>query len=309
MQSMDLDFAKKQLISDVLCNIKFKHTFTNAHHDKTSHHMLLDTITAKQVAGYCMITKSRQSFEIFNIHNAIDADTEKSIFSIDDFLRAKTPIADPLPTNNLTQTPVQQPEKVTRINITYKGATGEISQRVVDVMSINAMKIKAFCHYRHAVREFYIDGIQKMVIVETGEVIQNPIAFFENWYINSPDGILDKVINQNIHMILILLYFARLDSRIIKVEMAELINFVQSCLSQKDKININRDLIADRVKRLSPQKWTDFQFNVRQLSQIQSIEVLQAYKILVEKMANADKKFTEDKKTALDFLKFRWQLS
>lgn len=307
MQPVDFDFAKKQLVSNILCNIKFKHTFTNAHHDKTSHHMLLDTITAKQVAGYCLITKSRQLFKIFNIHNAVDADTEKSIFSIDDFLRSKTTTIPLLPIN-LTL-PAAEPTKITCINITYKGATGEISQRIVDVMSINAMKIKAFCHYRHAVREFYIDSIQKMVIVETGEVIQNPIAFFENWYINSHDGILDKVINQNIHMLLILLYFARLDSRIIKAEMAELINFVQSCLSQKDKININRDLITTHIKRLSPQKWTDFQFNVRQLSQSQPIEVLQTYKILVEKMANADKKFTEDKKTALDFLKFRWQLN
>lgn len=63
--------------------------------------------------------------------------------------------------------------------IEYCNAKNEHSRRRITLKNRNNYYLYAFCHERHATRCFAIDRVQSIILLQTGEVIENVKAFID----------------------------------------------------------------------------------------------------------------------------------
>lgn len=72
--------------------------------------------------------------------------------------------------------------------LSYKGGRGVVSDRLVTCQRLDRnadlLYLRAFCHSRVAVRQFRVDRILTIVNPHTGEVFDEPVAFFTQFQID-----------------------------------------------------------------------------------------------------------------------------
>lgn len=113
------------------------------------------------------------------------------------------------------------------LGITYVDSQGDKSRRRITVRSLvsrgDVLMVNAYCHEREAVRQFRIDRIEELVVLSTGEVIEDAAGFFDRLAGRDPTA---EALAGCRHALQVLTFLARCDGHLHPAEQAEIAEFV-----------------------------------------------------------------------------------
>ncbi len=140
--------------------------------------------------------------------------------------------------------------------IRYVDTKKDFSERAIKILSVkngpNGLMIYAFCYERHAMRSFRADRIEEMWWPDTGEVIKNPVSFFNEFQkITS----IDDLIKEYWPGLVVLAFLARCDGFFDEKEAKIMADYIEEqyeeALSQQELAN-NRNEIVKRIRSIYP---------------------------------------------------------
>lgn len=176
----------------------------------------------------------------------------------------------------------------------YRDAAGFSTKRLVDVREADIGwregYVYGICHLRNAFRTFRIDRIERCVIPETGEIVENVQAYLRKTYSESPIFSVNKVLNEAYDITRALLYIGRADGRFTKKEKEVLLKFCQSFSNDERIVMSDLDRAIDYYNIPSKQSFRLICGRVAKLplsSKTQLIEIA-AEMIKTERTADPD---------------------
>lgn len=141
------------------------------------------------------------------------------------------------------------------LGIVYVGSSGEETRRRITVRSLvsrgNVLLLNAFCHEREAVRQFRADRIEELVVLSTGEVIEDVTAFFDSLSGRDPTA---EALSGCRHALQVLTFLARCDGHLHPDEQEEIVDYVLS--SAPDPTQVDEGRVRRHVAALYPDPLT-----------------------------------------------------
>lgn len=149
------------------------------------------------------------------------------------------------------------------LDIGYRDAKGQVTQRKVTVKRAGPAGIIAHCHLRDASRTFLFSRMIRLVNTDTGELVTDPWGHFLNLYQSSPDGQIDKVFSEVGPHLGVLLSVAKADGRMLKPERAVISRFIRMHCPD---LGMDDEQLDQRIKALAPPTQTEFRAFIREAS-------------------------------------------
>lgn len=173
--------------------------------------------------------------------------------------------------------------------IEYKDAKDNKTVRRITVKRIYGsdyygdLYLDSFCHERQEPRTFVVSRIEELTELETGEIIVDPIGYFQNKINNSPLGKVTKAINEYSETVLPLVYLGRSDGKLAKAEKLEIVEYLISNANDLD-----REVLLKEIGKLycSTEDLLKCLKALKPKSQIEKDEII----ALAQRIVNADKK-------------------
>lgn len=111
------------------------------------------------------------------------------------------------------------PRKInSQLRVIYESTSGEVTERTIDVNAFyrgeQGCIFQGFDHLRKSFRKLSSKCVKQAVDVETGEVIEDVVVFFEKQYLKSPEYLYDYIFELHGKEIYILIYLASADGSI-----------------------------------------------------------------------------------------------
>jgi len=144
------------------------------------------------------------------------------------------------------------PRKIfANLKLQYLSTSGEETKREIDVTTFyrgqEGCHFEGFDHLRNARRKLSSRGVKQAVDLDTGELIVDLCAFFEQKYIDSPDYPYDNLFEKHGNEIYCLVYIAAADGAV-RSEEREII--VSYCLEQKEFKSLDREKLNEIIKNI-----------------------------------------------------------
>lgn len=183
--------------------------------------------------------------------------------------------------------------------IRYEGSDGSLSDRVVTAKHISRTRGKYFlagwCHMRKAPRTFSLDGIQQVIDVESGEVLEDPYEYMADKFAHTPAGAYAQFFYDHQAEVIALMYMARCDGRLSASEREVVLGYVQARMPE----NFDREVIEQEIKRFHCQV-EDYEAALRHISG-KSAEVKLSLSDALEAVMLADGKKKPEEIAALEY--------
>lgn len=139
------------------------------------------------------------------------------------------------------------------LGIDYVDSAGTPSRRRITIRSLSSrgavLLINAFCHEREAIRQFRCDRIEELVVLSTGEVIEDIPKFFDGLAGRDPTA---EVLRGCRHALQILTFIGRCDEYLHPAEQAEIVDFI--IFSAPTPAAIDEERVRRHVSALYPDK-------------------------------------------------------
>lgn len=189
------------------------------------------------------------------------------------------------------------------LRLQYQDAAGNVTERTVEVKSFTEHPsggIEAFCHLRQSRRSFYYHRMQKVVDLDSGEVIDEPWAWLDARRRASPDFALSENLSAIWPELEVLVYVCRADGRMMAPERALVVSYMQKRKPELSTIPVAKleKVLKDDVANLSPAQFKHCVAQCRQLDEeVRSDLVSTAVAVVATQSSVAE---AED--VALDYL-------
>lgn len=109
---------------------------------------------------------------------------------------------------------VKEPvDAIAKLHVRYKRGDSQVTDRVVSVTEFDSETFSGLCHLRRSHRTFYFSRIRTCCNVVSGEVITDAYGFLCEAYGRSVWHSLDRICSNNMPILTILLYVARVDGQ------------------------------------------------------------------------------------------------
>ncbi|MGE5546244.1 MAG: WYL domain-containing protein [Solirubrobacterales bacterium] len=143
------------------------------------------------------------------------------------------------------------------LGIVYLNAAGKETRRRITVRSVSSrgevQQLYAYCHEREALRQFRVDRIKELLVLATGEVIEDPKAFFDGLSGRDPTA---EALSGVRHALQILTFLARCDGHFHPAELSEIMEFV--IFSSPNPSAVDEARVRTYVSALYPDKASYF---------------------------------------------------
>lgn len=135
--------------------------------------------------------------------------------------------------------------------IEYIDAEGQRSRRRITVQRIawtgpDDGYLFSYCHERQAVRSFILSRVQSVTDMQTGEVFTTPVEYFRGIAPQESGSPLDQLFRAMDPEIVVLIYLARSDARMVADERAAITEFL---LASQPGTTATAPQIDERLKR------------------------------------------------------------
>ena len=147
---------------------------------------------------------------------------------------------------------VSTPQAVdARLRIEYTDGNGNTTNRSIRVRQFGEREdhilILAHCLLRDATRTFRTDRIRECIDEETGEVVGDVAAFLRHKYESSPDRAVDRLVDDEIDTLRVLLYVGKADGQLRAAEKAII---RETCVHLAGDTRLTDDSIDNIFKEL-----------------------------------------------------------
>lgn len=170
----------------------------------------------------------------------------------------------------------------------YRDNQGQESKRRVTINQLvpwnDEYALLAYCHERQAHRTFKISGIISLADIETGEIIENPVAYLTDRFKESPIGKYTALLQEIEPEVLALVFLGRVDGRLSKNEKQVIIEYIAA--RGQGKVDA---LVIDQEVRLLRCELTEFRKSLKDLASLPA-NIKQPFLEAAEKVVAADKK-------------------
>lgn len=133
----------------------------------------------------------------------------------------------------------------TNLNITYRDANGNTTNRNIMVKRIGEEGMNAFCYMRNGGRTFLYSRIIQAVDLMTGEVIDNLRNHLWGLYENTHAGKFDKAFENLFDQIMILLFLAKSDGRMMAAERKIIAEFI---IKHSPELGLEPEIVSEEIK-------------------------------------------------------------
>ena len=190
-----------------------------------------------------------------------------------------------------------------RVALTYRDASGNMSNRTVDVASFDGYYINGHCHLRKAYRTFVVERVISLADGDTGETVSNPCSFFKEKYMHSPSYVIDKIFDEYRDVLRVLLYVVKVDGRYTKHEKVLVRDLVRT-LNSSD-IELDDKIIDDLMKDIEIPSIHSFRIAVGKVIKRESLPFDLTKE--VEAIIASDGKVDAREEETLEYIKKRIQ--
>lgn len=145
------------------------------------------------------------------------------------------------------------------IRLKYRDVAGNESQRDVQVRAFDPTTptslFMGHCRWRDATRTFRFDRVISATDLETGEVISDLRFWFLGRYKATPRGVADQLLADHFDQLLVLLYVAKADGRMMASEIEVIARF---CNQAAGGDAITADIVKKALRQLDEPTFTGF---------------------------------------------------
>lgn len=187
--------------------------------------------------------------------------------------------------------------------IEYCDAAGARSRRRITVRSCAWVSerdayLQSYCHERRAMRSFLLSRVTSVVDMQTGEMASSPVDYFRTMAPQSLYGLEGGLLVEMDAEVMILLYLARADDRMVKAERKVIVDFLVN--SAHDK-GASAERLDGRLKSMRAES-ADFRDALRAMSKRSRQERLALFQA-AEALVGADRKLADSETVMLKKLR------
>lgn len=149
--------------------------------------------------------------------------------------------------------------------IEYRDGEGQRSRRRITVRGASLYDadgwLTCYCHERKGIRNFYVSRIESLLDMRTGEVASDALAFFKEMFPPPEPDFTYEAFRSLEPELLILVYIARADTRMVRAERAAIATFV---LASFPDLRFDERMLDQRIARISARQ-PDFQWALKRM--------------------------------------------
>ena len=190
-----------------------------------------------------------------------------------------------------------------RYKISYQDQTGLKTERIIRVKrvheSLGEYAIDAHCELRNAHRTFINSRVQKVVNVDTGEVVSSLANHALAQYQESGEGQVLAAIEKNWLGVAILIFVCRADGQMRKEERNIVAEYLNKCSLELELDAFELDRL---IKTIGDVDYREFKKIVTSLKKVGEIDSLKLILGCAEKIVATQKIIDPMEKVALDFI-------
>ncbi len=195
-----------------------------------------------------------------------------------------------------------------RLRINYLDGIGNKTERTVDVRQFGAYDdtslLIGHCTLRDAARTFRSDRIQKCIDVQTGELVNDVVAYLQNKYDVSPDRSRDVLLIDEYDTIRLLLYVGKADGQL---RAAEKTIIREACITLANDARLSADSIDKLLTEMDVPTLAAFKLAVGRISKRDPTKQFFVLNT-AEKMVATQKSVHPSEQEALDYMQKRFAI-
>lgn len=148
-----------------------------------------------------------------------------------------------------------------KLGFSYTDSNGSVTNRQIRTKAFvpwldNDHLVLGFCNYRKANRSFATSRMEDVVDLETGECLDDIDRYLTEIYENSDYKKIDEFIDERMSVVECLLYLAKLDGNITKIQKSMIITYI----AESSGVAMVTDSVADKLIKdfaedLTPQEF------------------------------------------------------
>lgn len=193
------------------------------------------------------------------------------------------------------------------LHFQYVDGRGLATARTVDVREcgpyFDDTMFQGHCRLRDARRTFLVSRMKNCFDEDTGEVISDVAKYLHDRYVQSPEGAIDRWLEDEHDALRVLLYVAKADGYFRKPERAIIATYFRESINDP---RITDDMVANVLGRLEVPSIHVFRRLVGKLRD-RLPEMRARIIATVEKIIGTDKVVHPAEQDALDYLRKKWQ--
>lgn len=193
------------------------------------------------------------------------------------------------------------------LHIQYVDREGQHTERTVDVWEVGAgmagNMLVGRCRLRNGMRTFYLHRIRSCFDEETGEVVGDVYAYLRKKHEQSPQYVVDELLNNQYDALHILLYVGKADH---VLRAAERVIIRETCRALASDSRISDKMIDNLFKDIELMTEPTFKRAVGRLAK-RTADVRAIILDAARKMVATDKKVHPAEQAALAYMQKRWE--